>query len=477
MTVALWALADIANGENIYARVDEIIKADPAITRKLVQLVDSGKETVIAGALRVLGSFVSGNEEQTQAVIDAGVLGVTLNVINGQKKTLRKEMCWLLSNIAAGTQKQVRTLTTTTDLAAKLVAMSVQAEWETRKEAIRAVSNIFSNGNDLCTSLLVKCQGIQAMVAALDEPEMILVALDAIENILDIGEWKGYGYAIFCYECGGIDKLEELQNHMNEEVYEKALQIIDRYFGEEEATNVNPPTEVENEPEVTISSSQREMECGDSCGEAWYAPDGNSHTPHPSDLLTSANSIDLTGHVAHFATDYKSSTEAGARKVIVWQLVRHLHEASVLPDALPMKEFIRLATESLEQAPEVVGIAIREKDIFPGKHSQQPNGNALYKEKLRMFAKEFQSSDKRGKKSLVTTMVQSIMEEGFRFLREPKKGEVGWQDMNMFDVVRKVRKGLYNLTSPSKKIESRQKEPNFEQKGLRVSSRLRATRS
>ncbi len=240
VTDALWALSYISDGED--ARIDAIISADPGITRKLVQLVDSGKAQVIAPALRVLGNFVSGNEEQTQAVIDAGVLSVALNIITGQKKNLRKEMCWLLSNIAAGTQKQITTLTTTKHLAEQLVMLSVEAEWETRKEAIWAVSNIFTGGSDYCVSLLVNQKGIDAMVAALDntsEHRMTLVALDAIDNILTVGERNGYRYSILLDECGGLEKLEALQQHSDNAVYEKALEIIDRYFGEEDAEDEN----------------------------------------------------------------------------------------------------------------------------------------------------------------------------------------------------------------------------------------------
>ena len=43
-------------------------------------------------------------------------------------------------------------------------------------------------------------------------------------------------------KCSGLDKIEQLQTHENEEIYRLAYEIIDQYFsdGDEEDPNLAP---------------------------------------------------------------------------------------------------------------------------------------------------------------------------------------------------------------------------------------------
>ena len=49
-------------------------------------------------------------------------------------------------------------------------------------------------------------------------------------------------------ECGGLDKIESLQNHENVEIYKLAYEIIEQYFSDdaEEDAEVMPPSKTEN---------------------------------------------------------------------------------------------------------------------------------------------------------------------------------------------------------------------------------------
>nr|CAD7462222.1 unnamed protein product [Timema tahoe] len=79
------------------------------------------------------------------------------------------------------------------------------------------------------------------------DAKIVQVALNGLENILRLGDQdaKTHGainpYAVLIEECYGLDKIEFLQSHENMEIYQKAFDIIEHYFGsEEEDSRVAP---------------------------------------------------------------------------------------------------------------------------------------------------------------------------------------------------------------------------------------------
>lgn len=61
-------------------------------------------------SLRIIGNIVSGNAKQTQQVLELGLLDYLKRTIFHEKKAMRKETCWIISNLAAGTTSQVEAL-------------------------------------------------------------------------------------------------------------------------------------------------------------------------------------------------------------------------------------------------------------------------------------------------------------------------------------------------------------------------------
>lgn len=68
------------------------------------------------------------------------------------------------------------------------------------------------------------------------------VCLEGLENILKVGEAeKNLGrtgdanvYAQMIDEADGLEKIENLQSHDNNEIYEKAVKILETYWLEED---------------------------------------------------------------------------------------------------------------------------------------------------------------------------------------------------------------------------------------------------
>lgn len=59
------------------------------------------------------------------------------------------------------------------------------------------------------------------------------VVLDGINNLLKMAGADLESITGMIEECGGLDKIESLQNHENVEIYKLAYEIIEQYFSED----------------------------------------------------------------------------------------------------------------------------------------------------------------------------------------------------------------------------------------------------
>jgi len=129
--------------------------------------------------------------------------------MDGQDAAVRKEAIWVLSNAA-------------------MSATAEQIDQMTKMGAVQALCSAFAGTHD---SGMVKC------------------ALDALEMYFKAGERRQDiegGENIYCHiveECKGVDKLEDLQEDENVEVYTKAVNILSTYFNTEEEADTEPETQ------------------------------------------------------------------------------------------------------------------------------------------------------------------------------------------------------------------------------------------
>lgn len=116
---------------------------DTEIVPALVRHLNHPILSVLIPCLRTLGNIVTGNEKQTsvkqislsssqffvifyQLVVNyPGFASTILELLNHEKKPVRREACWVLSNITAGTPANIDVLLRCDGLVKKLCMLSL----------------------------------------------------------------------------------------------------------------------------------------------------------------------------------------------------------------------------------------------------------------------------------------------------------------------------------------------------------------
>ncbi|CAM0957669.1 unnamed protein product [Alopecurus aequalis] len=239
LTDACWALSYLSDGTN--DKIQSVIES--GVFPRLVELLTHQSASVLIPALRTVGNIVTGDDLQTQCVIDHQALPCLLNLLTtNHKKSIKKEACWTISNITAGNRDQIQAVINA-NIIGPLVHLLQGAEFDIKKEAAWAISNATSGGTHDQIKFLVAQGCIKPLCDLLicPDPRIVTVCLEGLENILKVGEAEknlGAGdvnnYAQMIDDAEGLEKIENLQSHDNTEIYEKAVKMLESYWLEEE---------------------------------------------------------------------------------------------------------------------------------------------------------------------------------------------------------------------------------------------------
>uniref|UniRef100_A0A8C2KR82 Importin subunit alpha n=1 Tax=Cyprinus carpio TaxID=7962 RepID=A0A8C2KR82_CYPCA len=197
---ACWALSYLSDGPN--EKIQAVI--DSGVCRRLVELLLHAEYKVVSPALRAVGNIVTGDDLQTQVILNCSALQSLLHLLSSPKESIKKEACWTISNITAGNRAQIQ------------------------------VHACFTGCDN---TLNMMCY---VHLLTLMDSKIVQVALNGLEKILRLGELeakRGGGINPYCAlieEAYGLDKLEFLQGHENQEIYQKAFDLIEHYFNTED---------------------------------------------------------------------------------------------------------------------------------------------------------------------------------------------------------------------------------------------------
>jgi hypothetical protein len=227
----VWALSYLTDGGN--EQIQLVIDSD--VVKSLVPLLNHPEVKVQTAALRAVGNIVTGTDEQTQLVLDCGALQVMDKLLMHPKEKINKEAVWFLSNITAGNEGQVQAVIDA-GLVPLIINLLDRGDFQTQKEAAWAISNVTISGKPEHVLFMVDMNVIPPFCSLLGirDAQIVQVVLDGLNNILKKAGNRTEEICQKIEECGGLDKIEHLQNHENEEIYKLAYEIIDAFFSSED---------------------------------------------------------------------------------------------------------------------------------------------------------------------------------------------------------------------------------------------------
>jgi hypothetical protein len=248
LTDALWALSYIADSDE--QQIDMLLQSGAVGT--VVQALGCGNDEYGQPAIRVVGNIATGSHVQTQVILSCGALSHLPHFLHSKKSNLVKEACWLLSNVTAGTSDQIQAVIDAGLLSKVLDLCNGGASHMVRKEAFWTIANLAVGGRPEQIHAAVGLGLIKALVEGLSfqgDAALICAIIDGLSGVLKVGAETDNGenrYFALMEECQGSEKLEALQEDSNEEVYQKAVYMLQTYCeveNEEDAYESEAPAE------------------------------------------------------------------------------------------------------------------------------------------------------------------------------------------------------------------------------------------
>lgn len=224
-----WAISYITELGPTYSQL--II--DSKLVERVTPLLSHNETKIQTAAIRALGSIVTGDEEQTQAVIDTGALPHLYRILKENRDRIIKEVLWFISNITAGSINQIQAVIDN-QIIPSIVHYLDKGDFSQQKEAAWTVYNMSLSGTPKQLHVLYD-SGIIAPLCnmlSLTDNGVVRNLLEALSTLLNALHEDYPEILTEVEECGGLDKIESLQNYPNQDIYQFAYTIIDKYFTE-----------------------------------------------------------------------------------------------------------------------------------------------------------------------------------------------------------------------------------------------------
>jgi len=186
LTDACWAVSYISDGDNTDIRA----VVDSGVVGRLVALLTHMSLRVRKSALRAVGNIMTGDDVLTQVALDCGSLPAlrALWELSQDEMPMKKEICWSISNITAGTRAQIQ-MVMDAGMLEIMVGAAATEQHTVRSEALWAISNALSGGSSEQIAALAQLGCARVLVDAVggDDARCRACGISGLEGLLKAG--------------------------------------------------------------------------------------------------------------------------------------------------------------------------------------------------------------------------------------------------------------------------------------------------
>lgn len=224
---ACWALSYLTDdGSN--EQIQEVVNA--GVVGRLIELLNSKQQDLIIPSLGTLGNIVTGNDKHKDAVLQGNILACLVWLLRHANISIAKSAAWVMSNIMAGNSQQIQMVIEAGCLQPLINILLCRDEPKVQKEAAQAVKNLTSHGTLKQINFLRHSRFLKPYTDLLEseDDDTVILVLEGLRKILDAAETDTFAEIV--EDCGGLDKIRAIQCHENDIIMEMSMNMVEVYF-------------------------------------------------------------------------------------------------------------------------------------------------------------------------------------------------------------------------------------------------------